>query len=385
VILSHQKDKSLADQLGDTLTRVGKTLGIRFERPVFRYLQNDTYASFINEIKEIYQPDISLVVCVLPTKDRTRYAKIKQYLTIVSPSPSQCVVAETLKRQKSLMSVSTRIIQQVIAKMGGVIWTVELGLSNTIYIGIDVCHDKNTRGRKSIAAVVVSLNRDATRYFSDVIETDLDQLEILSPTRLRDCLINGIKQWMKAPENSEPKKPDLQPTRIIVFRDGVGTGQIQSLYENEINEGLEQAIATFSFRQPVGIAYIIVNKMHNTRLFALSDQGPPQNRFYANPPPGTVVDTTIVDNKFYDFFLISHSENKGTIAPCHYWVLKDTTGLSPILIQVVAYHLSHLYYNWSGAVRVPAPCVYAHKLAMHVKQFLENRPHASLSQKLHFL
>ena len=41
-------------------------------------------------------------------------------------------------------------------------------------------------------------------------------------------------------------------------------------------------------------------------------------------------------------------------------------------IQVLTYKLTHLYYNWPGTIRVPAPCMYAHKLAdllgAHLKQ-----------------
>ena len=32
-----------------------------------------------------------------------------------------------------------------------------------------------------------------------------------------------------------------------------------------------------------------------------------------------------------------------------------------------SYKLTHMYYNWPGTVRVPAPCQYAHKLAYQVK------------------
>ena len=32
----------------------------------------------------------------------------------------------------------------------------------------------------------------------------------------------------------------------------------------------------------------------------------------------------------------------------------------------ISYKLTHMYYNWPGTVRVPAPCQYAHKLAYQV-------------------
>ena len=40
-----------------------------------------------------------------------------------------------------------------------------------------------------------------------------------------------------------------------------------------------------------------------------------------------------------------------------------SVGLKPDHIQRLSYKLTHLYYNWPGTIRVPAPCQYAHKLA----------------------
>ena len=58
--------------------------------------------------------------------------------------------------------------------------------------------------------------------------------------------------------------------------------------------------------------------------------------------------------------------NQGTVNPTSYNVVKDTSGLLPKHIQALTYKLTHLYYNWPGTVRVPAPCQYAHKLAFLV-------------------
>ena len=105
----------------------------------------------------------------------------------------------------------------------------------------------------------------------------------------------------------------------------------------------------------------------------------------SNPPSGTVVDSDVtlperfalskllyatLNSKLilcrYDFFLVSQSVNQGTVNPTSYNVVKDTSGLLPKHIQALTYKLTHLYYNWPGTVRVPAPCQYAHKLAFLV-------------------
>ena len=57
---------------------------------------------------------------------------------------------------------------------------------------------------------------------------------------------------------------------------------------------------------------------------------------------------------------------QGTVSPTHYIVVHDNTGLKPDILQKISYKLTHMYYNWPGTVRVPAPCQYAHKLAYQV-------------------
>ena len=55
------------------------------------------------------------------------------------------------------------------------------------------------------------------------------------------------------------------------------------------------------------------------------------------------------------------SVNLGTVNPTHY-VVTDAGSIEIDLIQKVAYALSHMYFNWTGTVKIPAPCQYARKL-----------------------
>ncbi|KAF4533201.1 hypothetical protein B566_EDAN001743 [Ephemera danica] len=61
------------------------------------------------------------------------------------------------------------------------------------------------------------------------------------------------------------------------------------------------------------------------------------------------------------------------------------SNLDPDKIQRFTYKMTHLYYNWSGTVRVPAPVQYAHKLAQLVGQNIHRVPHNELDDLLYFL
>lgn len=55
------------------------------------------------------------------------------------------------------------------------------------------------------------------------------------------------------------------------------------------------------------------------------------------------------------------------------------------LLQRLSYKLTHMYYNWPGTVRVPAPCQYAHKLAYQVGEHVHKEPSAMLEERLFYL
>ncbi|KAK8774282.1 hypothetical protein V5799_011184 [Amblyomma americanum] len=104
-----------------------------------------------------------------------------------------------------------------------------------------------------------------------------------------------------------------------------------------------------------------------------------------NPLPGTVVDSEVTRPERYDFFLVSQSVRQGTVAPTLYNVIYDTTGLKPDHMQRLAYKLTHLYFNWPGTIRVPAPCQYAHKLAFLAGQSMHEEHNPRLSSTLQVL
>ena len=82
---------------------------------------------------------------------------------------------------------------------------------------------------------------------------------------------------------------------------------------------------------------------------------------------------------------MSQSVRQGTVNPTSYNVIKDNSGLTPDHIQKLTYKLCHLYYNWPGTVRVPAPCQYAHKLAFLVGESLHQAPSDRLEETLYYL
>jgi aubergine-like protein len=72
------------------------------------------------------------------------------------------------------------------------------------------------------------------------------------------------------------------PQRIVLYRDGVGEGDIHTVLTHEV-ENLKSHLNWMYGDQPYKMAFIVVTKRINTRLFL-------EGR---NPPAGTVADDCI--------------------------------------------------------------------------------------------
>lgn len=77
------------------------------------------------------------------------------------------------------------------------------------------------------------------------------------------------------------------PDRIVVFRDGVGDGQMYTVSQYEVPQ-IASCFSMFGNDYQPKFAVVVVQKRISTRIF--SREGP---KGLANPPPGTVVDHTI--------------------------------------------------------------------------------------------
>uniref|UniRef100_A0A3B3S5C4 Piwi-like RNA-mediated gene silencing 1 n=1 Tax=Paramormyrops kingsleyae TaxID=1676925 RepID=A0A3B3S5C4_9TELE len=354
-----------AQALLQTLGRVSGPLGIRLQRAVMIEYE-DKQESLLRALQQNVGPGTQMVVCILATNRKDKYDCVKKYLCVECPTPSQCVLARTLGRPQALMTIATKIALQMNCKMGGELWSVEIPLKQLMVVGIDCYHDISA-GRRSIGALVASLNPGMSRWFSKCVLQSRGQ-EIMDS--LKGALEGALVAWRRY--------NDGLPARIMVYRDGVGDGMLQSVADYEVAQILECLRAVGTDYKP-RLTVVVVKKRVSTRFFARIDGK------LANPPPGTVVDIEVTRPEWYDFFIVSQAVRMGSVAPTHYNVVYDSSGLKPDHMQRLTYKLCHMYFNWQGIIRVPAPCQYAHKLAFLVGQSLHREPSSNLDDLLFYL
>lgn len=176
---------------------------------------------------------------------------------------------------RSLMSVATKVAIQLNCKLGYAPWTIELPLSGLMTIGFDVCHD-STNKANSYGALVATMDLKVCGNYFSAVSAHRNGEELSNEMALN--VTKALKEFRKIHASL--------PQKIVIYRDGVGEGQLQFVLEHEvaqIKEKLEFIYRSAGVTKGYNMAFIIVNKRINTRFF---------NR-RQNPAPGTVIDDVV--------------------------------------------------------------------------------------------
>jgi aubergine-like protein len=287
------------------------------------------------------------------------YPKVKRVLTELNLL-SQIITKSTAKRFN--LSVASNVIKQINSKLGGESIRLEMpslvSKELIMVIGIDVCHS----GPNSIVGFCATLDNTFNRYYNDFIIQP--KFQELVENKLDKCLRNALEEFKTYNKGQMPRK-------IIVYRDGVGEQMRDQIIQKEISQFKATVNTLYNKMAPPQMSLVVVNKRINQRFFV--DQG----NQYANPPPGSIIDAGLVENndqnKCFDFFLVPQQTTQGCATPTHFYVCyNESTDLSKEDFETMTFNLCFMYSNWSGSIKVPAPCQNAHKLAEYHNLFDQN-------------
>lgn len=359
-----------ANEFVQMIRKAAGGMRMNIAEPRLLEMQDDRNPSYASAIETACKSDPQILAIVVFNDNAERYSCIKKKCIVDRGIPSQVLNLRTIAprgNRSGLMSVATKVVIQLNAKLLGAPWMVEIPLSGLMTVGFDVCHSAKD-SLKSYGALVATMDmKRSTSYFSAVTEH-------LKGQELSNEIVLNMNKALKNYREAHGALPE----RIAFYRDGVGDGQLQQVVENEISSlksKLDQIYHDAGIEAGCRMAFIVVSKRINTRFFVNGQ----------NPEPGLVVDNVVTLPERYDFFLVSQSVRQGTVSPTSYNVIHDSMGLDADKLQMLTYKMTHMYFNWAGACRVPAVCQYAHKLAFMVAQYLHRAPSNALESQLYFL
>ncbi|XP_014217276.1 protein argonaute-3 [Copidosoma floridanum] len=367
-IICTTRNQKNCNDFWEYLQGVSRRIGIMVNKPQMIFLRNDDTQAYVTAIRNVvHQQQPEMIVIIFPTIRQDKYSAVKKVCCVEFAVPSQVIISKTLNRPDRIKSVTEKIALQMNCKLGGALWALKNPFPNAMVCGVDVFHGGAGFGTKaSVAAFISSLDQLLTSWHSRVC--------LQSP---HQEIIDLLKQCLKSSLEAYRERNGTYPDKIFIYRDGVGDGQLSTVQKYEVQQYLETCTSIHANYKPK-VSVIIVQKRVNTRIFEKKGK-------LGNPPPGTIVDEHITRRYLYDFYLVPQLVKQGTVTPTHYIVLHDYGELKTDHMQRFTYKLCHLYYNWPGTIRVPAPCQYAHKLAYLVGQSIKDTPDARLNNLLYYL
>ncbi|KAJ0837844.1 putative post-transcriptional gene silencing PAZ-Argonaute family protein [Helianthus annuus] len=355
-----------ADSFIPKLMKRCTSLGVRMAEPLYVYNTNMRELSDVNTVRSLLKwlveecrkydnGRLQMIFCVMPER-HDGYKSLKLVSETEIGVMTQCCLSQNANKANDQFLANLGL--KINAKLEGC--NVQLvdpfphfnKDDRYMFIGADVNHPAAMNAESpSIAAVVGSVDRGATRYVARVWPQGHRKEEIVNFGSVCLDLINTYAKINK-----------VKPNKIVVYRDGVSDDQFEMVLNKEMVD-MKKAIYTEHYRPFV--TFVVAQKRHTTRLFLNNENE------IGNVPPGTVVDTNIVHTSNFDFYLCSHFGGIGTSKPTHYTVIWDEIGFSSNEIQRLTYDLCFVFARCTKPVSLVTPVYYADLLAYRGRMFQE--------------
>ena len=350
--------KSNYDDAGflvETLKKASHGYGLAIEDPEWVEMgDRDRAEDWIAAVEESLTDQYKFVVFLLDRNDFI-YKKLKTHSLCHTGYVSQVIKVSSLK--KNAMSVCSKILLQINAKLSGVSYMVKLEEDvkkrKLMIIGVDSSHIK---GKRTGVAMVATINTSFTNFYNKESIIQEDKKE-----QLQFC----ISAFIKEAASEYQKLNGKLPSGIIIYRQGV------SLQQKEFLKSEVENIQKVCDENHLLYYYILVNTKTTYKFFENN-----QNKF-SNPGEGLLVLDGVTNRHFFEFYIQPQLVTGGSATPSCFHVAYGNFDF-PEIIPKLTFDLCHLYSNWQGTVRVPHVLKSAEKLSKMTAKYTLGELHNDL-------
>ena len=334
-----------AENLFNTLTKASKGYKLKIEEPEWVEMPNKSSARDWTDTADDYvgngKKDYSFVVFLIGRNDYI-YSDLKKHSLCKNGYVSQVVKAKNIQGKRA-MSVCSKILLQINAKLGGISYKAdvdkEIKNRKIMVIGVDSSHTRKRTG----VAMVASINESFTDFYNkeQIIKEE-------NKAQLQFCVSSFIAEAV-----SEYNKKNKEiPKSIIIYRQGVSLHQKLQLKEEILQ--IEEMCKT----KNILFYYILVNTKTTYKLFEVDES---EEEFY-NPESGLLVLDGVTNRNYFEFYIQPQQVTGGSATPTCFHVAYGNMDF-PEMIPKFTFDLCHIYSNWQGTVRIPNVIKAAEKLS----------------------
>jgi aubergine-like protein len=334
-----------AENLFNTLTKASKGYKLKIEEPEWVEMPNKSSARDWTDTADDYvgngKKDYSFVVFLIGRNDYI-YSDLKKHSLCKNGYVSQVVKAKNIQGKRA-MSVCSKILLQINAKLGGISYKAdvdkEIKNRKIMVIGVDSSHTRKRTG----VAMVASINESFTDFYNkeQIIKEE-------NKAQLQFCVSSFIAEAV-----SEYNKKNKEiPKSIIIYRQGVSLHQKLQLKEEILQ--IEEMCKT----KNILFYYILVNTKTTYKFFEVDES---EEEFY-NPESGLLVLDGVTNRNYFEFYIQPQQVTGGSATPTCFHVAYGNMDF-PEMIPKFTFDLCHIYSNWQGTVRIPNVIKAAEKLS----------------------
>ena len=301
-----------------------------------------------NKAKDFFKTPPELFLCMADVDPI--YMEVKSLLETSSILPTLVAsqFVSSAKVSKMNLQYCSNLLLKINEKLSGCSWrfsSADLKVfvqEPTMVLGMDVSHPIMKRENSySVGSLVASMDSRFSQYSGQYGYLEGEEMTAIIP----DCMEKLLSDF------GTPVK------RLIVFRDGLGTGDFEGMAKREI-----EAFHKLDIGQ---LVYIVVVKQHSTRFFSQSKRDTVKN---GNLKNGLVVDDVITGN-YMEFYLQSQNGLQGTAIPTKYIVLEDEMHLTGDELQLFTFNMCRLMQTSPAPCSQPNVVKMADKMAARVMKY----------------
>ena len=338
-----------AENLYDTMSKASKAYGFKVDEPKWIEMPNNSKIKDWIETAEEYFPqgeesDYDFALFLLGKNNDDLYSALKKHSICRNGYVSQVVKVNSI-RKKGAMSVCSKILLQINAKLGGISYKINLDKEikdeRLMIIGVDSSHIK---GMRTGVAMVASINDSFTDFYNkeEIIKEE-------NKSQLKFCVSSFIEEAVAVFQKQKINNGE-KPKGIVIYRQGV------SLQQKEYLKDEIALINNCCKTKGIKYYYILVNTKTTFKFFEKTNNG------YLNPQSGLLILDGITNRKYFEFYLQPQEVTQGSATPsCFHVAYGDLD--CPAMIPKLTFDLCHIYSNWQGTVRIPNVIKAAEKLA----------------------